>query len=507
MKRYSNYSMWVWAVIAIVALLSIVANFGVWPTCDDVDYGLAYREYYNGNLLYYPRWILRHWVVSNGRAANFFAPMWLYFLPYNLVRIVSGLMVGAMLAMIVRMGCPQWREKPLHAIALLFCAVFALTWWDGMMMFDFAFNYVWAAALGLFSVWLILHRLKPGAVTGLAAMATLIGGMMHESMSAPLVAGLVIWGLLNGQWRKMSRSNRIVFGAFVFGAFVAFISPGIWMRATKGFQPDDPVLPLLLKSDYIALALTLALIVTGIVKPASLKELLRGKVCIWIVAAVSAMAFSAVGGIVGRSGWFANIYALIAFALWIKPCQKQPKWLAAILGLVIIAEYAALAYWQLKRGNELAEVIALYQQSPDGNVFYDFTDDPDVPVLTFHRTRGVPDADDYYTLSSLTKAYGDSLRPLAVLPTSVQHLQPWQAEGGLQLPGEVTATLQCPDAARALGVWREQDGTEMVVTPLMKNDTIIYVIQKRDRDPGDRDFNLLPRGYVYWKDIRLKMLR
>lgn len=507
MKIYLKYQWWVWGVIIIIALLCVIANYGVWPLCDDIDYGINYKQYYEGNILYYPRWILRHWVYSNGRAANFFAPMWLYYLPFTFVRITSGIMVAAMLAMIVRMGCPDWRTKPLRAMLVLAGAAFGLTWWDGMTMFDFAFNYVWAAALGLFSIWLILRRYKTPAAMWGAMVVALFGGMMHESMSTPLVAGLLVWGVLNGKWKGIPRANRAVLICFLVGTFVAFTSPGIWFRATKVWQPDDPMIPLLLKSDYIALALAAALLITAIVRPRALKPLLQGKVCIWIVAAISAIAFSAVGGIVGRSGWFANIYALIAFALWIPRCKRQPKWLVGLLGLLVIGEYAGLTYWQLKRGKELKEVIDLYQQSPDGQVFYDFTDDPDVPWWTMHRTRGVPDGDDYYSLSSLSVAYGDSLHPLTVLPTSAKSLQPWQAKTPKSLPGNMTATLECPKEARALGIWYESDGTGMVVVPYIKNDTVIYIIQPRDHDPGDRDFHLLPMGYTPWLIQRFNLLQ
>lgn len=507
MKKYLNCQWWVWCAIVIVALLSIVANFGVWPMCDDIDYGICYNNYYEGNPLYYPRWIIRHWVFSNGRAANFFAPLWLYYLPFSCVRIVSALMIAAMLAMIVRMGCPDWRTKPLRAMTVLCVAAFGLTWWDGMMMFDFAFNYVWASALGLFSVWLIFKRYKNRAVIWLGMTVALIGGMMHESMSAPLAAGLVVWGMLNGEWKNMPRANRAVLISFFAGAFVAFAAPGIWMRATKDFQPDDPVFWLLLKSDYIAIALAVALSVTAIIRPRSLKPLMQGQTCIWIVAAISAMAFSAVGGIVGRSGWFANVYAIIAFAQWVPKCKRQPKLIVALLGLLVVGEYAGIAYWQQKCGKELKDVIDLYQKSPDGTVFYDYTDDREIPWWTLRRTRGVPDSDDYYSLSSLTSAYGDSLRPLSILPTSVKALQPWEVKTTKSLPGNMTATLQCPKDARALGIWYEPDGTEMVVVPYLKNDTVIYILQLRDHDPGDRDYHLLPMGYTPWLKQRLKLLQ
>ena len=136
---------------------------------------------------------------------------------------------------------------------------------------------------------------------------------------------------------------------------------------------------------------------------------------------------SAVSGIIGRSGWFAQTFALIAIVKWANDHNyKINRIVGGVASTILISAIAfhlvEVTRWQIKVGKEAEDVTSLYQRSTNGQVFYDATRDNQLPWWNLNKNRGVPDADDLYLLATFSTYYSNSGQPLVVLPTEVANI-------------------------------------------------------------------------------------
>jgi len=139
------------------------------------------------------------------------------------------------------------------------------------------------------------------------------------------------------------------------------------------------------------------------------------------------MCFSAVSGIIGRSGWFAQVFALIAIVKWANDHNfRINRILGGILSTTLIAaivmHLVEVTRWQVKVGKEVETVTEMYKKSSRGQVFFDATWDNQLPWWNLNKNRGVPDADDLYLLATFSDYYGKSGNPLVVLPSEVSNI-------------------------------------------------------------------------------------
>ena len=222
---------------------------------------------------------------------------------------------------------------------------------------------------------------------------------------------------------------------------------------------------------------------------------------IFAIAAIASMCFSAMSGIVGRSGWFAQIFAIIAIFHWITTHEyKINRTIGGIISTILVAailfHYIETARWQMKVGKEVEDAAQLYSESKDGQVYFDATRDNELPWWTLNKTRGVPDADDLYLLAAFSQYYGNDNAPLKLLPTEVLDINAelLKTNGIVALkngdkistsPISEAKTLTSEREGISISIYNDANGKEWVVTPFIINDTL-YHITPRITDPGDR---------------------
>ncbi len=121
----------------------------------------------------------------------------------------------------------------------------------------------------------------------------------------------------------------------------------------------------------------------------------------WVVSAIAGLAFVAVGGIVGRSGWFSQIFALIALWQWYDPVGRYRVSLvggglvALSLGMSAVVQMVEVDRYSYIGWKADSELRSLYAASPDGIVCYDMPDDSRLPLWVFSRVRYLRPEDDY----------------------------------------------------------------------------------------------------------------
>lgn len=372
-----------------------------------------------------------HWLGSNGRFANMIFLSISPIFPHWLMALLNAIFIMMMIYFIVVL-CNFRGKDVTGKVFVISIITFAFCWWDSMQVYDCIYNYILSTALGLIFIKGIIKNkaVKTKWGTWGLVLLSFVAGGMHEAMSVSLLCGIVAYAFMNRKfYTTLTRSHRMALKAFACGVVIVFFAPGIWIRFGGNITPDDPLHILLLKSDFLALGM-LAMLCVGMCFAPWRKKIIAAAHTPWIifvVASIASMCFSAVSGIIGRSGWFAQVFALIAIVKWANDHNfRINRILGGILSTTLIAaivmHLVEVTRWQVKVGKEVEIVTEMYKKSSRGQVFFDATWDNQLPWWNLNKNRGVPDADDLYLLATFSDYYGKSGNPLVVLPSEVSNI-------------------------------------------------------------------------------------
>lgn len=458
-----------WIILASIIAVGVSVCAMIWctqPMGDDLVYGSSWR-----GAGHWVRASVGYWFDVNGRGGDRLLMFAAGALPRWLTGIFCGFMTMVMLWSAVRCGA---RSALIAALMVGFMAL-GLPWWDYMTLACCQFNYVWATAFALVAWLLIFGAPRRGFVRLLCMVFCFFAGTMHEAASLPLLIGMVYLAL-----RGRHRYDRAMLVCFGIGVLVVVTSPALWSRAGNLGQADDPLVWLMLKSDALGLILYGIVIFSLILRTTRkrMQMMLSGPFGAWTLACGLAMAISAVSGVVGRSGWFAEVYALIALVLICEACDLRLSLQLArictyLICAVVIAQSAAVAVWAIRLKPEHDAFVAQYAASPDGAVWLDATSDDELPWYTLGRLRGVPDADDEFLMECATRFLRSDTLPAIVLPVSAQKLD-WSQSLDTTVGKVRIAPTPSPNNA------------DSISQPLCKGKRLHWVISRRVVDPGDR---------------------
>ncbi len=462
--------------------------------------------YYDAVFDFSPRWVVRHWVYVNGRFANnlyTFVALWF---PHMVNALIVSVSIGAMLWVTLKLSGFGTRDVA-GKMLLISIIAFALPWWDSFMVYDVVYNYVVGAVAVLGMTGVFLYRrvwLSQSSRPMLALWCCLsfLAGGMHEAASVPVLVAMLFYLWLTNGFSQFDNNVKLTGWCFVAGAAWCFFSPGIWARLGSGYEPDDELWLLLLKSDMIPMLLYAFIMVSVLTRKGRnrLSMMLKSPWAVFVIASFGSFLFSAVSGVVGRSGWFATLYALVALFMW----GNMNKWrlgpvtgavMALVLAVLVAIHYFEFAKWQIRVGSETRELERLYAGSESGAVYIDATRDTEVPVWVLGKTRGIPDADDYYQMICFDGYFGGGNKRLVVLPLEVKEVLPGAiGERGVHLGNGDMLTCAVPEGAYyhsntkepgGVMLWRNEE-EEYVVTPFTHYGEMLYHISPRIADPGDR---------------------
>lgn len=472
---------------------------------DDLENLIIFTGWCEGNgphdLSYYPYYgIARHWKWINGRISDMLNPFMPLMIPHRVNAILNSVSITAMLAFAMKL-CRFPNQAVTGKIVLISIIIFAFPWWDSFQVFDVVYNYVFSSALCL---WFLTHFLnrsdqytpKNRFIQLLWCLLFFIAGGMHEACGVPISCGLIAYFVMSKGFASLSRYKKYITWSFFAGTLFCFASRGIWDRLNRMQEPNDPIGWLILKSDTIVLILLVAVLIALCFKSSRhrLIKLSHTEWIIFFIAAIASLCFSAVSGIVGRSGWFANLFALIAIFRWVNSykfsiSQFTAIGVSTILSVTLIAHFIEFARYQVILGKEHDEMLALFNASPDGTIYMDATFETDIPWWILNKTRGVPDADDIHLIYWINYYHGRGGKTLAILPKSVKDID-WKRFRGLQRLSNgdyITDTPPFdPQTPHVLNHIFKMGKHEWVGVPFKINDNTYYLITPRLLDPGDR---------------------
>lgn len=485
----------IWAVALLTAVLYTLMPL----SGDDYSYKAIwhYPDVFQA-FLHYSGFVLHHWLYVNGRLANFLAPPLLNLIPQWLFAILCGAATWLMLYISLRWG-GLWRRGGFWSTLLIAAVMLAFPWWDSMHLFDCQLNYIWSSALVLTGLWFIM---RPSPVAGMhkvgCCFVAFAGGMMHESASIPIIVGGACWLWLH-RADRLPRGRKAIAIAFFAGTLLAICSPGIWDRVGNERIPDDTALMLFLKSFAIVgiFWLTLAAMACSRRGRAIIAAAMRTPLLILAIATVPAVVIGLKSGIVGRSGWFGSLYALIVMiCLWRRMCPRIhariiPLAASWILAAAVTAQLSGTIIRQIPRTEDHRRFIEAYYASPDGIVYVDYERDNELPWWTLGRTRGVPDPDDTYLLYtvSLSRGWNEPLPivlPSDALPAVKAHRGTTRLKSGDIITDSLPAGAEPLDDSLRTYVFRATDGSLWTAQVIPSSGFDMYHLAPLVLDPGDR---------------------
>ncbi|MDE7189618.1 MAG: hypothetical protein K2N96_05695 [Muribaculaceae bacterium] len=470
MNALRRVAIWQWLLIISLGL-SLVYYLYVVPAGDDLGYArvVGGAEPYSVPWWKYGVWCVRHWLHVNGRWGNYILPLVVESPQWLRALLGAAGAVGMCLLAVI---CARLKRGWLP-VALIAAIWLLMPWWDSFFLYACNVNYVWPSVFMLGTVLLITRNdaSKDYTPWWMYAVA-FIGGCGHEAGALPLVIGYIGYMWLNR--RIPEGGERRLALCFCFGLAFTLCSPALWSRfltATGGGIPDDTPLWLFLKSDAIAGVLWIMMTVCGCTSAGrySLTVMLRSRAGIFALATLPAAAISVVSGVVGRSGWYAELFALISLAAWCGERLTRPRrGLGLLIAAVTVLQLGTVAWWQRLLGMEHRQFIGIYLCSPDGMADMQPIPDDAQPLLTLWRARGVPDGDDVYLLENLRLYLRGEAAPWPVLKGEVYDTMP-------------AGTRLLTDEYHEVYV-TERDGIEYTVTPAADR----WHLNRRVIDPGDR---------------------
>ncbi len=426
-------------MIAFIGAAYALMGFFMPPLGDDLGFYHSFAEQ-NDCWYSFPRSMYRHWLWGNARFADMITPVGLNFMPQWLRSISNGIVTAVLFYIIVKLSLKRPRTE--YFLSAIIISLAAITFrWDAIWMeFCATYNYVWGATFILSAVY-VITKTEGWIATywrWLLIPFCFIAAAMHEAAGMPMAIGMTAYIISSGFYKRRDFAGKLMTLAFIAGGIFTLTSPASYSRVGSMLQPEPPLEMLAFSAGYVVI-LFIAIICLFIWNRNLLKSLIRTSWIAFAVAAVFSTGFMLISQYGGRTGWFAQIFALIAiFQIISRLNITIPKCISVSLSLLLCAatlfHYSTLVYWQIKLGVETYKAIGLYKESSDGIIFMDYTNEPDLPWYLLRKTHGVPDDDDSYYRYRMSKHYGNG-KQLVILPAAAKDID-WSEFNGTRHFGD-----------------------------------------------------------------------
>lgn len=425
-------------LIVFIGTAYFIMGFHMPALGDDLGF---YYSFESQNDCWYalPRSMYRHWIWNNARMADMITPIGLYIMPLWLRALTYGTLTSAFFYIIKKFSIKDTQN---YFYSIIIIALIAFTFrWDAIWMeYCATYNYIGSSVFILFALMLILKHNpeSDSCYWWLSIPFCFIATAMHEAAGLPMAVGMIVWLCISGFFNKQKVVGKLMILAFICGGIFTITAPASYSRVGSMLQPEPVIDMLLFSAGYVVL-LIIAIAALFIWNRPLLKSLAQSEWLIFVIAAICSTCFMLLSQYGGRTGWFAQVFALIALfqiisRLDLAISPKFKLYAGFILNICIIFHYSALVSWQIKVGTEAERAIELYKNSSDGIIFMDYINEPQLPWYLLNKTHGVPDDDDTYYRYRISKHYGNG-KKLIILPSTTERID-WENFSGLHYFGD-----------------------------------------------------------------------
>ncbi|MCM1004843.1 MAG: hypothetical protein NC402_00940 [Prevotella sp.] len=304
------------------------------------------------------------WNHCNARTGDMLSPLWTNILPQPVTAVLIGIAVFLTLWGMLRLS-RIW-NKPWCAAVTLAAAYIILPWRD-LDFYVCHFNYVWGTALFL-PILSVLFDYKPQSRRWLWCLPIVFTvTATHEALGFPAGAAFIAYWLINRRHIQLSCVQKWWIAAILAGALFCITSPASYRRMGSSGEPDLPLQLLLVQTLPTVLALSVR--IGWLILKRRLRPLLRTRWLIFTTAAIVSAGFTIIGGIEGRGGWYAQIFAIMALAydLARSGLPTATRKYAALIS-ALACNVFVLCFWCLylmPQYRERQAIITFYAQHPN----------------------------------------------------------------------------------------------------------------------------------------------
>lgn len=387
--RRLNNSRSLFDIWLVVVVMLYIAIFALTPMCVD-DYFYSFHSASLTSPFDKAAAIWQNcrdrWHYDTGRLCNLMAPVFLGLLPKIVFSIISGFFIWMSVRLMCRLAGVG--RGSVGSWIIVFLVNFALPWFEYMFTVIFALNYVWPSALSLlFVYWMlnfnaVVEKQSPGRFVVMCGIA-LLTGWMHEGFSVPVIAGLTAtWALTR---HRPAKREFVLFLCFVVGFLLIVASPALWCRAENMepyFRFLSPGRKIFYGIGCNSLFFGLCLFLIYLVVRRRMKRLFVDApnirpLIIFILAssiAATALFFKFYTG--PRMAWYATQLCSIGLVAVgnkvFRPVKRSVGHiLKSAIAFLVLFNLTFAVVEQNKLYNESEEIVRLFLDSPNGDVFYD----------------------------------------------------------------------------------------------------------------------------------------
>lgn len=423
-------------LLAVVILYGIIFALTPWAI-DDFNYAFGTVDSTSAADITAGVWdnVVQRWHYDTGRLANIISPIFLGILSHWAFAILSALMLW--ISVRCALALADIPRGGTAAYILVFILNFTLPWLDFAFTVIFALNYLWTTALTLaFLYYLYKKPPRGGLHLAAACLLALVAAWMHEGFSAPVIAGITLAIIIAKEKPDKARTAMIV--AYLAGFALILISPAIYNRlqgadSLMGKYTLIELVPHAVAFNIVPLAF-LATFVACLASKRKRRIIFatpyRKTIIIFCLGAtLAAMAIFFLKYLGPRLGWAGTVFATIALMAILQPLIHLKniitKTISTIAAAAVVANLVGTIFIQRKYYLENEIITRLYQESEDGQIYYD-----NLPMrldISCYKTSSRAFNEQYPTQAFATYHSNGYDKPLILLPEALAHYNPDEA--------------------------------------------------------------------------------
>lgn len=372
-------------------------------------------------------------LYDNGRLSNTFSPLSTMFSPWKeLFPVLTGAMAAAMIYLSATFAFGYKKISAFNLILIWVPLIYLLPWRNALFVADYSLNYIWAATITMFFIFLVVRSEKSGwnAITFIAVLLlAIIAGGWHEGFAVATLCGFLIY--------TVRKSFRFSFQWYVTGfvyataTFLFLYCPGILERSERQMgvaNIGQSFLKFLV--DFLpVIFLVMTVGVTAMV-PSLRKYLKKAWRNVWFVIGSGIVVVGVVLSLLfthqPRSAFWPDLLAIVMIFILTRPIWVQLNrnrfrsyLLCLALGICLLPMVYALN-WQSILYKEDKLIHSKMETSDSGTVYHDILTGADFPLVTLKIPNYPAWVTDFHYHA--LKEYSGKPYP-AVLPVALENFR------------------------------------------------------------------------------------